>query len=228
MIDSRSHQPGRRSDNFADYDPLFIQQVHTLIKLGYDRLKPTQYASEEETAITGDLVESIKAVLDYPSPSAQWMRFYFADDDPPVNEPRRRGKQRRKGRTRRRIDIRLESSEVSPRTRFRFECKRLGAGNGVSRYLGSEGLGCFLTAKYAREDHRAGIVGYVQSDDEKTWAQRIAKTLHASANKYALRGDSPWRHEPVIKEMERTYRSGHERGRGRGPIELYHTLLRFY
>ncbi len=226
MIGSRSHQPGRRSDNFAEYDRLFIPRVHRLIKAGYDRLNPRQYAREQEPAITGDLAESIEAILDYPT--AQWMRFYSVYDDPPVNEPRRYGKRRRRGRGRRRVDIRLESSKVSPRTRFCFESKRLGARNNVSRYLGSEGLGRFLTAEYAREDLRAGMIGYVQSDDEKIWAQRIARSLDASADQYALRPDSPWRHEPVIRELEYTYRSGHGRGRRRPAIELYHTLLRFH
>ena len=226
MIGSRSRQPSRRSGNFGDYDRLFIPRVHTLLKLGYDRLTPKQYAREEETAITGDLVESIEAVLDYPT--GDWMRFYSVYDDPPVNEPRRRGRRRRRGRERRRVDIRLASSKTSPRTRFRFECKRLDATRGVDRYLGGEGLGCFLAGKYAQQDSRAGMVGYVQSDSEDTWARRIATALGASADEYAVRHDSPWRHEPVIKELEHTYRSGHGRGRGRGAIEVYHTLLRFY
>ena len=226
MIGSKSHQPSRRSGNFAEYDRLFIPRVHRLIKLGYDRLESTQYANEQEPAITGDLTESIEAVLD--CPTASWMRFYSVYDDPPVNEPKRRGIRRRKGRARRRVDIRLDSSEVSPRTRFRFECKRLGRRYNVGRYLGCDGLGCFLRGEYANEDLRAGMVGYVQSDDEETWAQRIATTLNASADEYALRRNSPWRHEPVIDELEHTYRSGHGRGRGKRTIELYHTLLRFY
>jgi len=222
---SRSYQPSRQSDNLADYDRLFILRVHRLIKLGYDRLNPKRYAREQETAITGDLIESIETEFDYPT--ARWMRFYSAYDDPPVNEPRRPGRQRRKGRGRRRVDIRLQSSDVSPRARFRFECKRLGAGNPESRYLGKKGLGCFLAGHYARQDLRAGMIGYVQSEDEGTWAQRIAQTLLASAKKYALREDGPWRHASVISELEHTYRSGHRRGRGKRPIEIYHILLRF-
>jgi len=225
VIDSRSHQPSRRSDNRVDYDRLFISRVHRLIKLGYDRLNPKRYAREQETAITGDLVESIETVLDHPT--EEWMPFFSVYDDPPVNEPRRPGRQRRKGRARRRVDIRLQSSQVSPRTRFRFECKRLGKGNPVSRYLGKKGLGCFLARHYASHDLRAGMIGYVQSEDEGTWAQRIAKTLHASARKYALRHDGPWRHEPATSELEHTYRSGHGRGRGKRAIEVYHILLRF-
>ncbi len=123
MIERRSQQPSRVSSNADDYDALFIFQVHRLIKLGYDRLRPQSHAHDQEPAITGDLVEAIDAVLDYPT--EDWMRFYSSRDDPPENEPKRRGRQRRRGKHRKRVDIYMESSHTSPRSRFRFECKRL-------------------------------------------------------------------------------------------------------
>lgn len=225
MISSTSYQPGGPSDNSADYERQFVPRVHLLVKLGYDRLNPRQYARVEETAITGDLVEAIDAVLD--DPAERWMRYYSVHDDPPVNQPHRRGRQRRQGKARRRVDIRIDSSTTSPRARFRFECKRLGPAHGVRRYLGPKGLGCFLASEYARGDARAGMLGYVPSDDEPTWANRIEQTLIASPAEFAARREAPWRHEPVAPTLVHTYRSGHSRGHGRRPIEIYHTLLRF-
>ena len=70
------------------------------------------------------------------------------------------------GKYRKRADIRLDSAETSPRARFRFECKRLGRGYPAGRYLGAKGLGCFLRGDFACQDPRAGMLGYVQSDDE--------------------------------------------------------------
>jgi len=221
---SRSHQPSRLSGNAADYVGLFIPRVHRLIQLGYSRLNPARYANTQETAITGDLAEAVEDVLDYPT--ARWMRFYCVHDDPPENQPKHR--RQRRGRNRHRVDIRLDSSEFSPRARFRFECKRLGKGHTAADYLGNAGLGCFLNAEYATADPCAGMLGYVQSDDEQTWADRIEQRLVESAEDYSLRRQSPWRHEPVIKELPHTYRSRHGRGRGREPIEIYHTLLRFW
>lgn len=225
MIGSRSHQPHRTSDNLADYDRLFLPRVHRLVKLGYDRLTPADHAHAQETAITGVLVEAIEAVLE--TPASQWMRFFSVLDDPPVNEPKRRPR-RRTGRARRRVDIRIDSALTSPRTRFHFECKRLGKGHSAGTYLGTDGLGCFLRGEYAREDVRAGMLGYLQSDDEKTWAGRIEAAIASTDQHYAIQRDSPWRHEPVVNELMCTYRSGHSRGCGRRPIEIYHTLLRFY
>jgi hypothetical protein len=225
LISSTSYQPGGPSDNSGDYERQFVPRVHRLVKLGYDRLNPRQYATAEETAITGDLVEAIDAVLD--DPAERWMRYYSVYDDPPVNQPHRRGRPRRQGKARRRVDIRIDSSQVSPRTRFRFECKRLGPAHGVRNYLGPKGLGCFLAGQYARGDDRAGMLGYVQSDDEPTWAARIEQSLIASPAEFAARRENPWRHEPVVPALVHTYRSGHGRGPGRRLIEIYHTLLRF-
>jgi hypothetical protein len=99
------------------------------------------------------------------------MRFSRVYDDPPINEsiaaPRRRGKRHR------RVDIKFDSSEVAPYTRFCFEVKRLGKSNPVSRYLGANDLGCFLSDSYARAERRGGMLGYGQSDDEQTWTARI-------------------------------------------------------
>jgi hypothetical protein len=203
-----------------------IPRVHRLVRLGYDRLNPRRYIADEETAITGDLAEVIAAILE--SPTASWMRFYSIYDDPPENQPKRRGQSRRRGKSRRRVDIRFDSSEITPRTRFRFECKRLaGRGHTESHYLGPEGLGCFLSSEYASEDARAGMLGYVQADDEDTWASRIERRLTCAASEYAVRAELAWRRERFVDGPVHTFRSKHGRGRGRRPIEIYHTLLRF-
>ncbi len=223
MKGRQSYQPGGRSSNTVDYDTVFIPRVHRLLKLGYDRLNPAEYAESEETTITGDLVEAVADTLDYPA--EDWMRFFCVHDDPPENQPKRR--RVRRGRSRQRVDIRLDCAESSPRARFRFECKRLATTHMATAYLGEKGLGCFLNAEYAAADANAGMLGYVQSDDEQTWAARIERCLAKSPQKYSCRPQSPWRHEPVIADFPHTYRSGHGRGRGGQPIEIFHTFLRF-
>jgi hypothetical protein len=224
VIDPSSYHPCRETANAGDYETLFIPRVHRLIKLGYDRLSPRSAANDEETAITGDLVEAIENVLD--SAASDWMKFYSAHDDPPENSPTRK-KRRRRGRHRRRVDIRLDSSETSPRTRFRFECKRLGPRHHAEGYLGDEGLGCFLRGEYASKETRAGMLGYVQCDDELTWANRIAQCLSTAPSVYSVRSGGDWRREALIEELPHTYRSSHRRGSTKPPIEIYHTLLRF-
>ena len=64
MRHSHSYQRRSASANRSDYEQLFIHRVHELVKLGYDRLCPSAYATQEETVITGDLVEVIESVLE--------------------------------------------------------------------------------------------------------------------------------------------------------------------
>jgi hypothetical protein len=222
--DRQSYQPDGGSKNTADYDVLFILRVHRLIRLGYGRLQHVKYATCEETTITGDLVEAVEGLLDYPDEN--WMRFFSVYDDPPENQPKHR--RVRRGRSRQRVDIRLDCSESSPRARFRFECKRLGPSHTAGAYLGEQGLGCFLNAGYAAADSWGGMLGYVQSENEQIWAARIEQGLLEAPQKHSLRDQSPWRHEPVIEDLPHTYRSDHGRGRGRRRIEIYHVLLRFW
>jgi len=112
MKHPQSYQCRVTSVNRSDYEQLFIRRVHDLIKLGYDKLCASIYATEEETVITGYLAEAIAGIIEYQS--EDWMRYYRVYDDPPINEsieaPRRRGKGRR------RVDIKFDASEVSPHT----------------------------------------------------------------------------------------------------------------
>jgi hypothetical protein len=212
------------SANRDDYDRVFIRRVHELVKMGYDCLRPSAYATTEETVITGDLVEAIERLLEVAN--EDWMRFYRVYDDPPINEPM--AARRRTGKRRRRVDIKLDSSEVSPYTRFCFEAKRLGKRHPVSRYLGAEGLGCFLSGHYAGAERRAGMLGYVQSADEPAWATKINRALAASAKAPDRHPTgSNFRASSISTRLRHTYISEHHRSTDGKQIRIYHSLLRF-
>jgi hypothetical protein len=225
MKHPRSYQRRVTSDNRSDYEQLFIRRVHDLVKLGYDKLCASTYATQEETIITGDLAEAIESILEYPN--EKWMRFFRVYDDPPINEsitaPRRKGKRRR------RVDIKLDSSEVSPYIRFCFEAKRLGKGNPVSRYLGPKGLGCFLSGSYAGAEQRGGMLGYVQSDDEQTWAAKIDKAFTSSPKSFCLQTQqSPFRLHQISVQLHHTYISEHRRTTDGKQLQIYHSFLIFH
>ena len=225
MRHARSYQRRSASANRSDYEQLFIRRVHELVKLGYDRLCPSAYTTQEETVITGDLVEAIESILEYPN--EDWMRFYRVYDDPPLNESMTAT--RRQGKRRRRVDIKLDSSEVSPYTRFCFEAKRLGKGNPVSRYLGAEGLGCFLSGSYAGAERRGGMLGYVQSDDEQTWAAKIEKELTSSPKSFGLQTQrSNFRLYQISPQLHHTYVSEHRRTTDGKRLQIYHSFLIFH
>ncbi len=217
----RSHYqpPGASADGKA-YADIFVRRVHTLLALGYAALKPADFAGAEEEHITGELVEAIQEVLD-DSDTPAWADSFSIHEEPRERHPIRKGKARK------RLDIRLDSSEVRPRARLRFEAKRLGPSHGVSVYLGDEGIQRFLDGRYARNDAIAGMLGYVQAGSPGEWAVKIEQALGKDPKELSLRDSSPWRAERLTDHLPFTYCSGHDRPTIGCPIEIFHTLLLF-
>jgi len=152
-----------------------------------------------------------------------WMPFFSVHDDPPVNDGRRKGKQRK------RVDLRIDSAHSTPRARYRFEAKRLGKGHPVTIYLGSEGLGCFLRGDYAREEDEAGMLGYVQFGDLESWGRKIGDELATTSSSYNVDPAFPFSaHKMWGTESLKTYRSQHIRSTVGRSILILHTLLKFH
>jgi hypothetical protein len=211
---------GSSSGNATEYRDIFVMQVHQLIHLGYQRLTPANYQKTQEPAITGDLVESIDAVLS--DCTEDWMIYFSVHDDPPVNDGLRKGKKRK------RVDLRIDSARTQPRARFRFEAKRLGKGHSVKVYLGPEGLGCFLRGDYGKEDHRAGMLGYVQSEQLGHWGRKIAKALADTPTDYEVDPSFPFGENPLLSHATSvTYQSRHNRPTVGHSIVIDHLLLLF-
>ncbi len=216
----RTVLPSRQSGNASDYRRIFVQRAHQLINMGYERMIPSANRTDEETAITGSLVRAICEACD-DLRSEEWVDFFGVHDDPPVNDGTRKGKHRR------RLDIKIVSSERLPRQVFSFEAKRLDKSHSVGAYLGKEGLGCFLAGKYAGDDEDGGMLGYVQSGDRGAWAVKIGGALAASARRYAVRSGDSWQKWPMAEGLDHCYRSRHMRPSLQREIDVYHTLLSF-
>ncbi len=208
------------SANATDYQGVFVRRVHTLLALGYAVIRPNKYSHAEEEDITGDLVQAIEDVWNK-AYAPLWMDFFSMREDPRVNDGIRKGKRRRK------LDIRFDSSETRPRSRFCIEAKRLGPKHGVSIYLGKEGLQCFLDGHYARGESAVGMLGYIQNNTPVEWAGKIEKAMVRDRAKLKPLRSSPWRKEQVVTALSHTYRSGHDRPSIGQAVEVYHTLLIF-
>jgi hypothetical protein len=176
-------------------------------------------AKAQEEDITGELVRAIDSVID--NPEASWMKFLSIHEEPRIHAPNRKGKRRR------RLDIRIDSSEIRPRSRLSFEAKRLGPNHGVSKYLGTDGLQCFTDGRYARDDSTGGMLGYVQEGTCNEWAQKIDTAITKGSKKLHLTKTGSWRRVGITDEVPFTYRSDHNRPQVGSPIEIYHTLLGF-
>lgn len=209
----------QRSKNTTAYRKVFLEHVHQLIQFGYSRLTPANHVADDEPAITGHLVDSMNDVID-DKKSPRWARFYSVHDDPPVRHQTKTGKRRK------RVDIRFDSIESIPRTRFFLEAKRLGKKNPVGDYLGDEGLGCFLSDEYAVSEPDGGMLAYVQDKDAVHWASSLLKRIGKAKNKYAVCANGAWKTIRFAGGPAHTFTSRHTRKSG-NRIDIYHSFLIF-
>lgn len=207
------YQPPGVSSTGTDYEEIFITQAHKLVALGYESLIPQDYVDTEEETITGALVSAIRHLCDNPSAPA-WLDVFNVREELPVNTPHLTGKRRPI------VDIEIEYSQYRPRPRLSFEAKRLGPKHGGPAYLGAEGLGRFLTGKYAADSRAGAMLGYVQQGQPAEWAKKIGQAIAKNATQLALRPSSPWSPHPLAPRLRHTYRSGHDRPTLGSPIEI--------
>lgn len=194
------------------------RHAHELIAMGYQELQAEDFATSQEPEITGELVRAIQEILEWPS-APDWVTHYTILDDPPLNIPGKKGKERP------RVDIAFERITRGRRPRLQFEAKRLGKNHGVRQYLGKEGLGCFISGKYPTTHDEAGMLGYVQSQNEAAWATKIEATLRQAPAMYFIVNNELWEQHRIIPQLLYTYRSKHHCQALGQDIDIFHVLL---
>jgi hypothetical protein len=187
--------------------------------MGYRELGAENFAHSEEPDITGELTKLIDDIL-MRDTSPPWADPYEIRDDPPLNVLGKRGKRRP------RVDIEFRNRVT--KYRFLFEAKRLGKNHTVGLYLGEDGLGCFTSGKYSLTHPEAGMLGYVQSQDEAAWAEKMKKALRRSPTNYSVADDGQWEQHSITPQLEYTYSSKHRCSDRGEDITVFHTLLRCY
>jgi len=208
------------SANRKIYSDAFYIQVHELIQMGHERMNFGLYQNSEEPNITGELVKSIETVLE-DDLSPDWVIWYAVYDDPPINTEGRYGKYRQ------RVDVKIVRHLKGKRPKMQFEAKRLYNNSSVSKYLGNEGLGCFLSGEYAHEHKEAGMLGYVQVKSEATWANKIRSHIEKEPQNYCLCKNGRWIKTSITPNLKYTYRTSHNRAKTKEPIGISHIFLNF-
>jgi hypothetical protein len=197
----------------------FVKKVHTILKFGYDRLDASSFATLEEEDITGELTRGMQEALQQED-TPRWFRHFWANEEVRVHDPKRRGKKRK------RLDIEIIKHQIGNRPVFRFEAKRLRAKADIGKYLGDEGLGCFLDGSYAKEDETVGMLGYIQKGDIDSHATIIESVLNNNPDDYAVDRSTNWKAQKIVADLA-TFRSKHSRRSPLSPVDVVHTLLMF-
>lgn len=202
------------------YVASFRRHVHALLVMAYDRLDRCRLAEADEPSITGELVRAMRQAM-AEDRAPRWVTKYSIRDDPPLDSPGRYG------RSRPRVDIEFEKVQRGPRPCYHWEAKKLKGGSSCASYVGDEGLGCYLSGKYARDHREAGMLGYVLTHDELAWAVKIQKKLEENPEESGLVEGGTWTHVNVVPQLAHSYRTKHKRRAGGRLITVYHALLRF-
>jgi hypothetical protein len=185
--------------------------------MGYsDAVYRIKSNNEEETAITGYITNAIKnRMRDINCPS--WCKYYFIQDDPPLESEGRTGKRRR------RADIIIESN-ISGRPEFIFEAKRLRKnGYGIDKYIGEDGMGCFINGIYGARYDEVAMLGYIQSDSLVFWKTNISHEIEK--NNKILELDGYQQDISVISDLPLEWISTHKRKGITHSVRIYHILL---
>lgn len=201
----------------AAYGSAFVGIVHRVLAAAYAAIPKANLSKMQEPSITGLIVQKMRAFLEDPK-APRWAARLAVHDDPPLNVGGTQGKKRP------RIDIEVESVIAGPRPRFQFEAKRLNKKQGVPDYLGADGLGCFVSGKYAAAHAAAGMLAYLQSGTLGAWAKKIESGLDGARSKHGLSKTGPaWSTFKAANHALPSFRSEHQRSCG--PIVVFHTLL---
>ena len=205
---------------FGAFSDVFKQQVHRLIALGYQdalpKIKTSTAQDHDETAITGYIVSALRNRKRDLRRTPSWIKHYSFHDDPPLDD------ETKSGRRRKRADIIIEwDDKRSPE--FVFEAKRLRKnGYRVDKYVGLEGMGCFLSGDYANRYDEAAMLGYVQSDSLNFWKQKVWNKIETEANSLELLQQINVNISPDFPDE---WLSEHNRKKVGRKIKIYHILL---
>ena len=192
----------------------FRRHCHRFLATGYNEaLRRIQNEPDEETDITGYICESLeKWFRAHPQQSVG----FFIKDDPPLGGTGKTGKRRP------RTDI-IIGYAAGVRPEFYFEAKRLHRSKAVgSRYTSADGMGCFISERYASQYGEAAMIGYVQTDTLERWKGDLEKRIQDEAQQLKL--ESSDANSSFEDAFPLEWSSTHNRN-CRPPIKLFHLLL---
>ncbi|MBF2052236.1 MAG: hypothetical protein IGS03_02085 [Candidatus Sericytochromatia bacterium] len=207
------------SDWANKYHEIFLERVHQLIVWGYQDICSQSFGSDTaEEEITGALINAIKNRLNRSDLPIAYRR-YFVEEEQPINEFGRTGKHRQ------RLDIVVTNCENQPRPTFVFEAKRLKTRtHTMGKYLGPEGLMCFIKGEYAANDSVAGMLAYLQDKNPDYWERQLKQGLQPSRAKLQL--ENSLQACQMHADLPHEWETRHQRTHGQ-PIRILHLFLEF-
>lgn len=199
------------------YDYGFRRDAHQLLEWGYQDALAEIHCNLQEEEITGLIAEAMEQRFNAPSTPETFDR-YSIDEEKPIAVEGRKGKKRR------RLDLVVVSGHSRPRPKYIFEAKRLRKnGYSIGKYVGEDGLQCFVKEVYASQYPETAMVGYVQSDPISYWESELKRSFDRDLNN-DLRITQLLQKVQVLSSVPDVWVSEHERITG-SAIAVYHIFL---
>jgi len=206
---------------------LFVRRAHELLEAGYRRMN-SDYNALEEQEITGELALEIENVLR--EKTIPWQRPWSVHEEAPENQEHLPVATRRKGKKRKRPDIKLRYSGQREILYLRFEAKLLTDSGAYQDLIGSDpekhALARFLHRRYGRSDPAGGLLGYVQIGSEQEHSDRV-KEAFADAKRYRILTGGEWTKIIWKNGPKHCFQTTHQRYETGEAIAIFYTFLLF-
>jgi len=213
------------SIEWDDYLVALREDAHQLLAWGYLDTHSELSVARDEYDITGLIAAAMDRRISDPQ-TPERFTVYSVHNERPISPHGELGKNRP------RLDIEIERCAARPKRYFTVEAKRLrddavsSIADTLAYYLGDEGVGRFVAARYAVESVEAAMLGCIQAHDAQFWFGRISDTFTqdkaSGRNLFCLIGGLSW--ESVIPDLPNEATSSHKRT-GHNPIRLFHIFV---
>ncbi len=217
--------PERLSTEWDDYLVVLREDAHQLLAWGYVDARRQLPLARDEYDMTGLLADAIERRIDNPRTPERYT-VYSVHNERPVSPGAELGKHRPK------LDIQIERCAIRPKRYFTFEAKRLrddtlaSVADTLLNYLGDEGVGRFIAARYAADSIEAAMLGLVQAHDAGFWFERIGEAFVqdkvSGKDEFCLIEQLCW--ECVVPNLPDEAGSTHKRA-DHDPIHLFHIFI---
>lgn len=205
-------------DSFTD---VFRRHSRIIVARGFGTIKSSIVGEKDEENITDALFHAIDIMLEGNNP--RWYKHYEVHNERPISGGKR------KGRSRREIDLAIRLTSDIGRPEYVFESKPLNYSKSHQRegnYINEQALQRFLKGEYAEYTARfpeVGMLGYVLSDTVEFWRDKLKAAILVNQGKLRLIGEQ--RNALIIGEFPYEWTSTHSRDSSQKPVIIYHILL---
>lgn len=202
------------------YGEAFRVHAHQLLAWAYLDARPRFVPGLEEPDLTGLLAEAMWGRLNNASTPESFDHYSIGDQVP--HSP-----SGQLGNDRLRLDITIVRNGIRPRLSFVFEAKRLRTGTlTIGKYVGTGGMGDFLSGRYAADAPEAAMVGLFENQTLDYWQAELRRSFDEDSRSSSpqLAVMSTLAEVAILDEMLGELESSHHRSEGPS-LRLFHIFL---